>query len=55
MKVNCPLLDKEIDDGICFDISLVAEKMAPEYTAPPEAVEIPDYKEKCLECKNHRD
>lgn len=53
--INCPLLSKEIDDGTCFDISMVAEKMAPEYTALQEAVKIPDYRNICLKCKNHRD
>lgn len=55
MKINCPLQNREIDDGVCFDISMVAEKMAPENTAPEEATKIPDYRNICLKCKHHRD
>lgn len=52
-KINCPLLGREIEDGICFDISMVAEGMAPERTAPKEA-RVPGFKEICLNCKEHR-
>ena len=54
-KVNCPLMDGDIDDVICFDIHMVVEGDAPEYTAPKQAVRVPGYKEICLKCKNHRD
>lgn len=54
-KVNCPLMDGDIDDVICFDIHMVVEGEAPEYTAPKKAVRVPGYKEICLKCKNHRD
>ncbi|WP_352400136.1 hypothetical protein [Anaerotignum sp.] len=53
--IKCPLLEREIDDGTCFDITMVAEHMAPERTAPKEATEIKGYREICLNCKNHRD
>lgn len=33
-KINCPLMKEIIEDGVCFDISMVAEGLAPEYTAP---------------------
>ena len=52
-KIDCPLLGREIEDGICFDISMVAEGMAPERTAPKEA-RIPGFKEICLNCREHR-
>lgn len=54
-KVNCPLMDGNIDDGICFDIHMVVEEMAPEWTAPEKAVRVPGYKDICLNCPNHRD
>lgn len=55
MKIKCPLLGREIEEEICFDITMVAERMAPEYTAPMEATIIENYRNKCLECENHRD
>lgn len=54
-KVNCPLMDGDIDDGICFDIHMVVEDMAPKSTAPEKAVQTPGYKDICLKCPNHRD
>lgn len=54
-KVECPLMEEAIDDVICFDIHMVAEEMAPEYTAPEKAVQIPGYRDICLKCPNHRD
>ena len=38
MKIDCPLMKEKIDDGICFDISMVAEQMAPERTAPEKVI-----------------
>lgn len=52
---NCPLYNKDIDDDICFDISLVAERFSPEVEVPEEVRKIPNYKEICLNCPNHRD
>ena len=54
-KIKCPLMDSEIEDVVCFDISMVAEGMAPEYTAPREATRNSDYKSICLKCPNHRE
>ncbi len=52
--IKCPLLKKNIDDGICFDISMVAEHLAPARTMPNEILEIKDYEKICLNCPNHR-
>ena len=50
----CPILNKEIDGDIeCFDIAMVAEGNSPERFAPKEALEVENYKEICLDCKNH--
>lgn len=54
-KVNCPLMGKEIDDGICFDIHMVVEGVAPERTAPKKAIKTSGYKEICIKCPNHRE
>lgn len=53
--VECPLMGGIIDDGICFDIHMVVEGAAPEWTAPEKAVRIKGYKDICLNCPNHRD
>ncbi len=54
-KVKCPLMKENIDDVICFDIHMVVEGSAPEYTAPEKAVHTPGYKKICLNCPNHKD
>lgn len=54
--VLCPLMDlKRIDAVICFDIHLVVDAGAPEYTAPKEATSKENYKRICLSCPYHRD
>lgn len=52
--IKCPLFNKKIEDIICFDISMVAEHLAPLTTIPPEIRDIKDFKEICLNCPNHR-
>lgn len=54
-KVNCPLMGEGIDDTVCFDIHMVVEGCAPEFTAPQKAVQMPDFREICMKCPNHRD
>lgn len=54
-KVKCPLMEDTIDDVICFDIHMVVEGGAPEFTAPEKAVQTPDYKKICISCPNHRE
>lgn len=54
-KVNCPIMGECIDDAICFDIHMVVEGMAPEYTAPKKAIGQSGYREICLKCPNHRE
>lgn len=54
-KVDCPLMGDKIDDGICFDIHMVVEGIAPESTAPEKVVRVPGYKDICLKCPNHRE
>lgn len=54
-KIKCPLMGKEIDDGICYDIHMNVEGLAPDWTIPDEVLKISNYKEICLRCANHRD
>lgn len=54
-KIKCPLMNKEIENERCFDICMVAEGLAPERTAPEEAVKMPDFKNICLECEMHKE
>ena len=54
-KVKCPLMGREIEDVVCFDIHMVVDGGAPEYTAPEEAIRTPGYQGICLNCPNHRD
>ncbi|MBS4932377.1 MAG: hypothetical protein KH020_13875 [Clostridiales bacterium] len=49
----CQILQREISDSECFDISMVAEKMAPEDTVSKEVRSVENYKEICLRCKEH--
>ena len=42
-KLSCPLMDTEIDEGICYDIHMNVEGLAPEWTIPEKVLETPDY------------
>lgn len=44
-----------IDDGICFDIHMVVEGLAPKDTVPKEVLQIENYKDVCNNCKYHRE
>lgn len=52
---KCLLLQENIDEGTCFDIHMVVEGLAPEWTAPKRAVQVKDFKEKCRNCPYHRE
>ncbi|MDO4287795.1 MAG: hypothetical protein Q4C55_01280 [Eubacterium sp.] len=51
--MHCPLMGEKIDDYICFDICLVAENVAPKWSAPEKAVITENFDEICLKCKYH--
>lgn len=53
--INCSLYQKKIEDGECFDVSMVAENFAPEWTISDFIRNIENYKKICLNCVNHRD
>lgn len=53
--VQCPLMGEKIDMEICFDIHMVVERDAPDWTAPKKAVSNPDFRGICLNCPYHRD
>ena len=54
-KIKCPLLGIEIEDGICFDIHMNVEGLAPDWTIPEAVRKVTGYKEICLKCPNHRE
>ena len=54
-KINCPLMETEIDDGICFDIHMNVGGLAPDWTIPDKVLKKHDYKQICLNCSNHRE
>ena len=54
-KINCPLMETEIDDGICFDIHMNVEGLAPDWTIPDKVLKKHDYKQICLNCSNQRE
>lgn len=54
-KINCPLMETKIDDGICFDIHMNVEGLAPDWTIPDKVLKKHDYKQICLNCSNHRE
>ena len=51
----CPLTGKEISDIQCFDISMVIEGMAPEFTIDEEVApdNIKACETQCMACKMH--
>lgn len=49
--IVCPILKKQIDDTICYDIHMNVEGLLPDWGVPKEVVCIPDYKRICMECK----
>lgn len=50
-KINCPLVESEIDDEICFDIHMNVEGLAPDWTIPDKVIKKTDYKNVCLNCQ----
>lgn len=52
-RIICPLLGENIDKWTCFDISMVAEGQAPDWSAPKEAVTADDFKAVCMKCEYH--
>ena len=52
--VRCPLMEAEVDAGVCFDIHMVVDGWAPKYTAPEKAVSKEGFKEICIKCPYHR-
>lgn len=53
-RYYCPLMEEEIDDGICFDIHCVVGGN-PKWIAPQKIFEKKEYIDICLKCPHHRD
>ncbi len=54
--VRCPLINNqiiELDD--CFDCAMVAEHMAPRWSAYEELINAENFEEICMNCPNHKD
>lgn len=52
--VKCPLMEREITAGECFDIHMVVDGWAPEWTAPTKATSVDGYVDICKNCIYHR-
>lgn len=54
-KIVCPLTGMEITYDECFDIAMVVEDLAPEFTieARIKPTDIDKCRESCMACKNH--
>lgn len=55
MTIRCPLVNRLVDDGFCFDTSLAAEGHMAKYFWPDELPWSEELAQKCLDCPNHRD
>lgn len=53
--VFCPILNRQIKVAVCFDICMVVDDGAPEWSAPGEALAVPGFREICSSCPNHRE
>jgi len=52
-RYHCPVFDREIDEGECFECSMSAEGMGP-YSTKMEMQEAnADFERICLECEHH--
>ena len=55
LTIKCPIIEKEIEEDVCFEDCMISEGMCPERFAPEEMFEIEDFKQICFQCKNHRE
>ena len=53
--VMCPILKKQIDDTVCYDILMNVEGLAPDWTVPKEVFSVSEYKKICMNCENHKE
>ena len=51
--IRCPVLDKEIDKGFCFECAMAAEGWGPSYIEMMMEEATPDFKNICLNCGQH--
>lgn len=52
--VRCPILKREISEGVCFDVHMVVAGEAPIWSAPEEIQNVEGYKQLCINCPYHR-
>lgn len=53
--IRCPLVNRLVDDGFCFDTSLAAEGQMTKYFWPDELTWSEELVRTCMNCPNHRD
>ena len=53
-QLYCPLMGEWIEDGICFDIHMVVERLAPLRIVPEKVQENAKRDEICNHCTHHR-
>lgn len=53
--IKCPLVNRLVEDGFCFETSLAAEGHMTKYFWPDELIYSEELAQKCLNCPNHRD
>lgn len=53
--VMCPILKKQIDDAVCYDILMNVEGLAPDWIVPKEVFSVSEYKKICMNCENHKE
>ncbi|MGN1369649.1 MAG: hypothetical protein ACI4WX_12335 [Aristaeellaceae bacterium] len=51
----CPMLNRNINMNTCFDIHMLIDDGAPDWTVPQEVFSVGNYKEICRACPYHRD
>ena len=52
-KVNCPLLECELDEEICEDAAFAAEEIHPERFAPKIIRALKNWASTCRECPDN--
>ncbi len=52
--IHCPVFDKEIDKGDCFEYAMAAEGWGPGYMKMMMEETNPNFQTICLSCEHHQ-
>lgn len=55
MKVNCPVLNRTIEDYDCIEFAAIAEGLFKPNKGHEEFIKKNSFKDVCLNCPNHLD